>query len=196
MSSSLRINLNSSTSGLTTLYFVMGVDRQFALADGSALEDYNAAHWPSYAIPATEVGSGTGMYFATIPAGLPRNNYWVDCYLRVGGSGMETYTDTHQGPGAVSWDGAAEVDIASQGSLLALAVKFSGITYLIDIIRALARKDAATPTALAEINAEHDGGSVGTFAPATDSVEGLHDTAIAANSINLAAFLQLPGDNP
>jgi hypothetical protein len=62
--------------------------------------------------------------------------------------------------------------LALATDLATLAGKFTGITLLAKWLRALARKDAADSTALAEINA-----SGGTYSELTDSQEAIRDTA-------------------
>jgi len=62
--------------------------------------------------------------------------------------------------------------VATASALTTLANKFTGLTSVAAWLRAIFRKDAADATAKSEINA---GG--GTFNEATDSIEGIRDTA-------------------
>jgi len=65
--------------------------------------------------------------------------------------------------------------VAKEASVGAIATILAGITSLASWLRGLYRKDTINPTALAEINAVHDGGSAGTFSATTDSNEAIAD---------------------
>lgn len=74
--------------------------------NGSAFEAYQTAHVASYAIAATEQGSASGYYTASMPA-VPSGTYNVTLKQQAGASVAES--DTTVGVGTVPWDGSAVV---------------------------------------------------------------------------------------
>jgi hypothetical protein len=72
------------------------------IANGTALEVYNQAHWGNYTVAATEQ-AGSGGYVASIPGYLPADLYKAVLYTPVGGSPASG--DTPISDSIFGWDG-------------------------------------------------------------------------------------------
>ena len=107
-------------TGKTTVYFVVRLGGNFALAGGGGLEAYNASHWTNYAIAAAEIGA-TGIYQASMPVGLSAGNYAVEAYERLGGS--PSPGDTWLGAGVLAWSGSAEIRPVDVSDAAAIKLK-------------------------------------------------------------------------
>ena len=107
-------------TGKTTVYFVVRLGGNFALAGGGGLEAYNASHWTNYAIAAAEIGA-TGIYQASMPVGLSAGNYAVEAYERLGGS--PSPGDTWLGAGVLAWSGSAEIRPVDASDAAAIKLK-------------------------------------------------------------------------
>ena len=109
-------------AGKTTVYFVVRLGGSFALAGGGGVEAYNASHWANYAVAAAEIGA-TGIYQASMPAGLSAGNYAVEAYDRLGGS--PSAGDTWLGAGSLAWSGTAEIRLVNAGGKQAATLDWS-----------------------------------------------------------------------
>lgn len=79
--------------------------------NGAAFVAYNTANIATYAIAATEQGTASGYYTATMPAAVA-GSYNVIGKQQVGGSVAES--DPTVSTGSIEWDGAAVVSLASR----------------------------------------------------------------------------------
>jgi len=83
----------------------------------TSFEDYNAAHWTSYAITLTETGS-TGEYAGSMPTAITALGvYDIIIFKRLGGSAATT--DTKITGASIGWDGSQEISILQVYSSLA-----------------------------------------------------------------------------
>ena len=109
------------TFGLTLYAVLFRATDGFAYK-GTAFEAPVAADWAAYALPATEqdAAHGTGLYYATMPAGLPTGLYNAWFFNRVGT--LPAPTDPLVSQQDLDWTGALEFSgavTAAGGAVLA-----------------------------------------------------------------------------
>lgn len=80
------------------------------VANGSALEAYNQAHWANYVITMTEQ-AGSGRYLLSVPGYLAAGRYFAFIYLQAGGS--PAAGDTPLDFVFFDWDGGNVIGVGS-----------------------------------------------------------------------------------
>lgn len=93
--------------GSDRFYAVVAVGAQM-LTPGAALVALSAGTWNAAGFALSDAAC-PGIYFATVPAGTPPNDYFVTVRRMPDGATVRLPTDLEVGRGSVAWDGAAEV---------------------------------------------------------------------------------------
>lgn len=98
-----------------TIYFHLR-DNTGQIWNGSAFEAYQTANIANYDIAATEQGSASGFYTATMPA-ASAGVYNVEAKLQAGASPAES--DLSLGAGSIEWNGTTESYLFGDAKLAA-----------------------------------------------------------------------------
>lgn len=77
----------------------------------SAFATYSTANYSGYVVSATEQGTASSYYTATMPTGIPAGTYNVVAKEQLGGSPAET--DTTIDVGSIDWNGTSVASIAA-----------------------------------------------------------------------------------
>jgi hypothetical protein len=95
--------------GLTVYALLLRASDGQAYKGGGAFEPPAAQGWALYAVPAVEqdAAHGTGLYYASMPGGLPAGLYEAWLYSRLGATPAPT--DTLIAQQSLDWGGAAEL---------------------------------------------------------------------------------------
>jgi hypothetical protein len=95
--------LGFAATGQAGMYMQIRSQTTGQIANGSAMEAYNQAHWANYVISASEQ-AGSGCYAAGVPGYLPADRYVVTLYTPLTGSPASG--DTPVWDTSFDWDGS------------------------------------------------------------------------------------------
>jgi hypothetical protein len=103
--------------------------------NGTALEAFDGGNFATYAVAAAEYGS-TGVFWFTVPAGLPTGQYSVGTKTRLTASPLES--DPNGAGGSIDWRGSAVVGVADLNDVSSQDVYDGAQTAVTDSAAAIA----------------------------------------------------------